>query len=137
MPNNLEEAVVELWNVEQPDQTPLEFANLREKAIVEGLHALAGYYDKEIDYTYIDANGELNFFIKGASQGRGGEYGEDLAEMLSRVSRRTGISSTKSPVLPENNWCRINHFEAERLLKIAGSEIYGIEGPEYPSIPKA
>lgn len=130
MPQHLEEKILNLWNVEQTDQTPVEFANLREKAIVEGLHALAAHFGKDIDYTYIDANGELNFFIKGASQGLGGEYGEDLAELLSVIPRRTGVAPTDARVLPENNWCRINHFDAEYLLKYAGSEIYGIEHAE-------
>jgi hypothetical protein len=130
MSHHLEEKILNLWNVDQPDLTPVEFANRRETAIVEGLHALAAHFGKEIDFTRIDANGELDFNIKGAARGMGGAYGEDLAEILSRVPRRTGVISTDAAVLPENNWCRINHFDAETLLKIAGSEIYGIEGLE-------
>jgi hypothetical protein len=128
MSHDLEETINRLWNLDT-SLKPVPFGDAREQAIIDGLHALAGHFGKEIDYTHIDANGELNFFIKGASQGLGGEYGEDLAALLSQVPRRTGVSATTSAVLPENNWCRINHFEAEKLLKIAGEEIFGIDGP--------
>ncbi len=134
MSHDLEETIIRLWNLDT-SLKPVPFGDAREKAIVDGLHALAGHFGKEIDYTYIDANGELNFFIKGASQGLGGEYGEELAALLSQVPRRTGISATDAPVLPENNWCRINHFAAEKLLMLAGEEIFGIDGPD--ASPKA
>lgn len=136
MSQSLEETIHRLWNLDT-SLKPVPFADKREAAIVDGLNALAGNFGKEIDFTYIDANGELTFNIKGASRGLGGEYGEELAALLSQVPRRTGISPTSSPVLPENNWCRINHFDAERLLKIAGEEIFGIEGPDSGAGPKS
>jgi hypothetical protein len=129
MSHDLEETIHRLWNLDE-SLKPVQLGDAREKAIIDGLHALAAHFAKEIDYTYIDANGELDFFVKGASRGHGGEYGEDLAALLSQVSRRTGVSPTNAAVLPENNWCRINHFEAEKLLKIAGVEIFGIDGPD-------
>jgi hypothetical protein len=134
MSHDLEETINRLWNLDT-SLKPVPFGDARENAIVDGLHALAGHFGKEIDFTCIDANGELNFFIKGASQGLGGEYGEELAALLSNVPRRTGVSSTTAAVLPENNWCRINHFAAEKLLKIAGEQIFGIDGPD--ASPKA
>lgn len=128
MSNDLEDAINTLWNID-PDLKPVPFGNQREAAIVAGLHALAAHYGKEIDFTRIDGNGELDFNIKGASRGLKVEYGEELAAVISQVPRRTGISPTVSAVLPENNWCRINHFHAERLLKIVGRDLFGIEGP--------
>lgn len=134
MSHDLEEAVNRLWNLDTTLK-PFPLANAREKAIVDGLHGLAAHYGKEIEYTYIDARGELGFVIEGASRGNGGEYGEDLARMLSNVPHRTGYASTTAALLPENNWCHINHFAAEKLLKIAGEEIFGIIGPD--ASPKA
>lgn len=43
---------------------------------------------------------------------------DDLAALLSLVLRRTGSSPTSSPILQENGWCRVNHFDVEKLLKI-------------------
>jgi hypothetical protein len=131
---DFEEAINNLWNLDH-SLKPVQLGDAREKAIVNGLHALAAVFGKEIDYTFIDANGELNFNILGAAQGRGGEYGEDLAALLSQVPRRMGISPTTSPMLPQNNWCRINHFDAERLLNIAAEEILGMTPPEADSAP--
>lgn len=128
MSHDLEEAIVKLWNID-PDLKPVQFGDHREDAIVAGLHGLAAHFGKEIDFTHIDSRGELNFFIKGASRGLGGEYGEELAAVISKVPRRTGDQSTNRPVLAQNNWCRINHFDAERLLKIVGEEFFGITGP--------
>jgi hypothetical protein len=129
MTDTLETAIRELWNID-PDLLAYPYANAREKAITAGLHALAAVYGKEIEYTYINARGEFQFNILGAREGRGGEYGEELAAVLSHVKHRTGMDSTSSPLLPENNWCWINHFEAERLLKIVGVDFYDIHGPD-------
>jgi len=128
MTDSLKDSIQRLWDIDE-NLTPFQKGNQREDAIVAGLHGLAAHFGKEIDFTRIDANGELNFNIKGAAQGLGGEYGEGLAAYLSEVPRRTGISATSSPVLPQNNWCRINHFDAERLLKIVGRDLFDIEGP--------
>lgn len=132
MTDKLETAIRDLWNID-PDLLPFPYANAREKALAAGLHALAAMHDKEIEYTYIDSRGEFQFNILGSREGRGGRYGEGLAEILSLVPRRTGISPTSSPVLPENNWCWINHFEAERLLKIVGADLFDIHGPDVRS----
>lgn len=129
MTDQLETAIRSLWNID-PELRPVPYGDAREKAIVAGLHALAANYGKEIEFTCIDSRGELAFNIKGAREGRGGEYGEDLAAVLSLVPRRTGTVWTTSPVLAQNNWCWINHFEAEALLKIVGENLYGITGPD-------
>ncbi len=128
MSHDLEETINRLWNLDTTLK-PAPYGNARETAIVEGLHALAAHFGKEIDFTRIDANGELNFNLKGSAQGLGGEYGEELAAIISQVPRRMGVSPTDAAMLPQNNWCRINHFDAERLLKIVGEDLFGITGP--------
>ncbi len=134
MSHDLEETINRLWNLDT-SLKPVPFGDAREKAIIEGLHALAGHFGKEIDFTCIDANGELNFFIKGASQGLGGGVRRGSGRALVPGAAPHGVSATTASVLPENNWCRINHFAAEKLLKIAGEEIFGIDGPD--ASPKA
>lgn len=129
MTSLLEQAIRDLHSVDT-NQTPFEVANQREKALVAGLHALAAHFGKEIEYTMIDARGEFKFNIRGAAQGLGGQYGEGLAEALSKVPRRMGILTTTASMLPENNWCWINHFDAEKMLKTIGEEMFGIAGPE-------
>lgn len=91
--------------------------------LTEGLHALAADHDLEIAWTTCDANGEFNFNIKGSSDGTGKPYGEKLAALLSKIYTRTGINPSKGHVIAQNNWCRINHFEAEKLLNIYVEEL--------------
>lgn len=134
MSHDLEEAINALWNLDQ-DLKPVQLGNQREAAIVAGLHGLAAHFGKDIDFTRIDANGELDFNIKGEFRGFCGEYGEELAAVISQVPRRTGIYPTDGSVLPENGWCRINHFDAERLLKIVGHDLFGIDGPSTAPTP--
>ena len=128
MTERLEAAIHRLWNVDA-GMSPLAIAREREAAIVEGLVELARMHGREIEQTYIDSNGELAFNVEGSREGKV-SYGPDLAAVLSNVSRRTGIAPTSAAVLPEGAWCRINHFEAERLLKIVGADEFGIDGPE-------
>lgn len=130
-----ESAVHRLWNIDRT-MSPVEVGREREAALVEGLVELARMHGREISLTYIDSNGEMAFNIAGTEHGRGDAYGEELAEVLSLVRRRTGIATTDAPVLPENSWCRINHFEVERMLKIVGADLFGIDGPgQQPSSP--
>lgn len=99
---------------------PVQVGQARGKALVEGLMALAKACGKTIKNPLaIDANGELNFAIDNDwprnpdVQG----YGIELAAWLGEVPRRTGEVATQCGVLPENNWCRLNHFDAEKLLR--------------------
>lgn len=107
--------------------SPVAFADKREAALIEGLHGLAQEYGRAINPTRIDRNGEMSFNIigdHGPGNGRpSGLFGEDLARWLSMVPRRFGDRPTTAPVLPENGWCRINHFDVERLLRAVGEHI--------------
>lgn len=98
----------------------------REAILIEGLNGLAEEYGRKIHPTYINANGEMDFFVvgpEGLGEGRpSGTYGEELAAWLAKVPRRTGVSPTEAAPLPENGWCRINHFDVERLLSLVAQE---------------
>jgi len=99
---------------------PYPLGQAREAVLIDFLHGLAAEYGREIDATRINGNGEMAFNVigrHGPGPGRPcGPYGEELAAWLSTVPRRTGVSPTTAPVLPENGWCWINHFHVERLL---------------------
>lgn len=47
-----------------------------------------------------------------------GQYGEAFANILSRYSWRCGTEAVPAgtKILPENGWCRLNHFEAEKMV---------------------
>lgn len=112
---SLREIVEQLANID-PALSPVAKGNLREDLLVKGLHALAAEYGKEIEFTRIEGNGDMRFNIKGERQYDKVEYGEELAAVLSRVPHRTGVQPTDAALLPENNWCWLNHFAVERLL---------------------
>jgi hypothetical protein len=135
MNDRLKNALLALRNLDT-SLKPVQLADQRETALVEGLHGLAEEYGRKLCYTRIDAHGEMNFNIVGAD-GEGanranGRYGEELAEWLSQVPRRTGVNSTNAPVLPENGWCRINHFDVERLLNLVAAKMLDNE-PDEPT----
>lgn len=113
--SKLNQAIIELKNLDK-NLSPVEMGRQREDALVKGLHGLAERFGKKIDFTHIDANGEMNFNLSNPRMEAGVEYGQELAAIISRVPRRTGHRPTDFPMLPENNWCRINHFDVERLL---------------------
>jgi len=131
-------AFQELHALEHSTLMPVQFANAREHALVEGLHGLAAQYGKQLRHTSIDANGELAFIIEGPVSGRGacGQYGEELSALLTTVPTRTGVVAFARKVLPENGWCYINHFVVEKLLLtvekdfLKGQSPVDVEGQE-------
>lgn len=125
MQHDLETSIRNLYALDG-NQSPVELARQRENTLVAGLHALAAHFGKEIEHTMIDARGDMAFVIKGAREGLGGEYGPELAEILSKVPHRTGVQFTDAALLPENNWCWINHFKVDRLLRQVGEEMFAI-----------
>lgn len=103
---------------------PVQIGAARAKALIEGLMALANACGKTIKNPLaIDSRGELNFNIDNDwprnpdVQG----YGIELAAWLGEVPTRTGENATQSGVLPESNWRRINHFDAEKLLRMVAN----------------
>jgi hypothetical protein len=110
--------------------SPLALSRARETALVEGLHGLAGEYGRELAPTRIDARGELHFAVLGDRPPACARYGDELAGWLNRIPVRTGLAPVQGHVLPENGWCFINHFDAERLLGEVAAELG--DGPAAP-----
>jgi len=133
MNERLRNAIEALRNLDR-SLKPVQLGDAREKALVEGLHGLAAEYGREIEFTMINGanNGDMKFVIKPSRPGQyDGTYGEELAAWLSMVPRRTGITYTDAPVLPQNNWCYINHFAVEHLLtEIVAKQMPGFDSDE-------
>jgi len=134
MNDRLRNALEALRNLDR-SLKPVPFADAREKAIVEGLHGLAEEYGRKIGFTHINSLGELDFNIEPSKPGLyDGTYGEELAGWLSQIETRTGERASKRNILPQNNWCRINHFEAEKLLLLVAEHKLDIEVEETVSM---
>ena len=128
MTQALREAIDRLNNLDT-SLKPLQLGAQREAALVDGLHALALSYGLEIEFTCIDANGEMKFTTKG-----GAPYGEELAGLLSTIPRRYGVQPTTAPCSPTATWGRLNHFDVERLLKAVGESLEPECQPAGPEI---
>lgn len=67
---------------------------------------------------HIDSRGEFSIVAlpaDGSSPKLGcGPYGEAFAAILNQHHPRQGINP--GTVLPESGWCRMNHFEVERMV---------------------
>lgn len=95
----------------------------REKLLISGLNALAAACGVMLrNPMRIDANGEISIVAKRPDDtldvNACAEYGAKFAAMLSPFSPRTGTVAM-SRVDPRNGWCRMNHFDVERMLRAA------------------
>jgi hypothetical protein len=121
----LRELVGELDSLDGAGLTPRQRGDRRETAIIRGLHALAASFGIGIEPTRINALGEFQFFTAsptGAKLDRP-DFGAGLAEMLSLVPRRTGAGAYAGPAASFNNWCWLNHFDAEKLVRLAAARL--------------
>lgn len=92
------------------DLKPVQKGDKRIQAVQAGLQALADFFSFPVSIRYI-STGEFEFF------GKDKGFGVELADILSQYHTRTGIQATKGYVLPENGWTRIDHFEAEKIIR--------------------
>ena len=94
---------------------PVQRGDKREAILADFLVALGKEFDVKIQRSRIDANGEMNINVD-TSEGYG-TYGDEFAALISTQPRRTGIYPTEVAMLPENNWCKMNHFSVEKLME--------------------
>lgn len=93
----------------------------------KGLQLIADSFNFPAVIGHCDSRGEFGFAGNNGNPNEGCQgFGKELAALLSQIETRTGISSRKGEVLPENGWCNINHFDVERLLHIAADIDAGI-----------
>jgi hypothetical protein len=92
-------------------------ADARERLLLDGIVALAGMHGFTLERpNCINARGEVAIFGARVNQLERHSYGPAFAELLSTIPRRTGTQPTTAPVLPESNWCWVNHFDLAALL---------------------
>lgn len=106
-----------LQELESRDLKPVPHANERERILVEGLRDLFALHGLEIPVLHIDSNGEFNITTKDNKK-----FGPELAAKLNLIPFRTGIQAIQGYVQDYNTWGRINHFEAEHLLRTLDSQ---------------
>lgn len=92
--------------------TSLEHSRVREKALIQAVESMAICYGTQLKHIVgIDSRGEISMVCDGSKQ-----YGERFAAALSHFNTRTGALPLKRHVIPENSWCYMNHFEAEKMV---------------------
>lgn len=111
----------ELIAIETKGMSPWEAGRKRELMLAAGLRQLAIIHGITFrEPLQIDAAGEFSLVValpgeRGMKSDPCGEYGETFVALLNRHNPRTGIFPTKH-MDPRNGWCRINHFDVERML---------------------
>ncbi|TXH16998.1 MAG: hypothetical protein E6R03_04555 [Hyphomicrobiaceae bacterium] len=112
------------------EMSPYEAGRHREHHLCTGLIWLAGHFGKDLCVPlYIDAHGEIPFNLVHIQGKPSPQFGEGLAEWLNKITVRTGVIAG-AVMDPSSNWCRINHFEAERLLRLF-AEVVRAESPMF------
>lgn len=97
-------------------------AHERQAALGRALTALASIFGVRLQQPlYIDSNGEFSVVaLKPSGEDPRfygcGAYGTELAALLTRHKGRTGAYGPAT-FEASSGWCRLNHFNAERLVK--------------------
>jgi hypothetical protein len=100
---------------------PVQAGSLREKVLCDGIILVANYFGVMLKpIIAIDANGELPIVSQGlqAFDLVGAPFSKDFCDTITKYTKpRCGMPGTVAVMNPEHsNWCRINHFDAERML---------------------
>ena len=95
---------------------PFQAGYKRETLLAAGLRTLASRFGLRFrEPLYIDTNGEFSLVCCSDIVGKAPCYGQPFVDLLNKHNPRTGVYPTKY-MDPSNNWCRINHFDVERML---------------------
>lgn len=105
---------------ERGELKSVPYGNQREACLVQSLIALGEAFDLRFKQPlYIDSNGEFSLVVlhpDGRRPEMGcGRYGEEFVKLLNKHRPRTGV--TPGTQSADNGWCRINHFDAERMVQ--------------------
>lgn len=93
--------------------SPLAYSRHREKLLAQAIEAIAMMHDVKLKTPLqIDSNGEFSIEVPLRCVE---PFGNGFNELLNRHNPRCGIASG-ARLLPENGWCKLNHFDAERLI---------------------
>jgi len=100
-----------------------QYGETRIDIIQNGLELLGDFFGFPASVRY-ESTGELTF---NGTRGRRNDspckpFGEPLAQLLNTIPTRTGVIASQGHVMAQNGWTRINHFEAEKLLRYAAQK---------------
>lgn len=103
--------------------SPLDHRLEREKTLAQALRVIAGRFGVTLEEPLqVDSNGE--FSLVSVKPGRnphwyGAESFNGFADVLSDFGPRMGAAPLPAGcrLLPENGWCRLNHFSAEKMVR--------------------
>ncbi len=106
--------------------SPVAHGNNRETHLAEALRAVAAKTGVTLrEPLRIDSNGEFSIVAVPTEPtnipGAAGRYSDEFVALLNRHNPRCGVLPT-AHLLPENGWCRMNHFDVERLVLEAHAE---------------
>lgn len=114
----------ELIAQETKGMTQWEAGRKREQLLASGLRTLGAKHGIRFrEPLQIDTNGEFSLVVllnpedehTPSASVQCGSYGVSFVALLNKHNPRTGIRPTKH-MDPRNGWCRINHFDVERML---------------------
>lgn len=98
----------------------VNYKDVREPALADALRAMALAHGVTLqEPVQIDANGEFSIVAvnpAGTMLLHGcGKFGDEFAAALTRHKARTGFPGPNT-IDSAAGWCRLNHFEAERMV---------------------
>jgi hypothetical protein len=105
----------------------VEHARQRELALGQAVFALGEMHGIAFQQPlHIDSRGEFALVVmppdgRDPAQGTG-QYGEAFVGILNGHNPRTGAQPTRH-MSADNGWCRINHFDLERLVLQEGEKL--------------
>jgi hypothetical protein len=107
---------------------PTHAGEARQTALCNGVALVAKYFGVTLKpIPGIDANGELSIISQPATHSHlsGAPFSEEFCDVLNTHCRpRCGTFGTVAVMDPNHaTWCRINHFEAERLVYAVANEV--------------
>ena len=112
---------------------PVQAGDKRETALIKGVVAVARYYGDTLQQIVgIDGRGELSIASKPvkAFDLAGAPFSASFCEALNTHTRpRCGILPGAVMEPEHSNWCRVNHFDAERMV-FAVADALAAQKPE-------
>lgn len=99
---------------------PVQFRDLREARLAAALNAMAADLGVKLRQPlHVDSLGEYSIVAipedGSLPQYGAGQFGQKFSAALNRHNPRTG-ERPGAILIPESGWCRLNHFEAEKMV---------------------
>lgn len=97
--------------------SPVEHSRARETALTSSLLLLAQMHGVTLRAPlFINSNGEYFVVAVDAQHPmQTAHFGQAFADLLTKAPCRTGVGGYAS-LLPENGWCYLVHFHAEKMV---------------------